>query len=151
MPASMPRQDLGESSAGPGRCVRAFNAGKGRAQKKKRQASSSYLFCMPTPASTLPPLLLLLLLPKSTHAFIVRGNRRGDTKSATKIVAGMKYSAVRPLSLSPSLPPSSPLFAVTSRGVMSVGRPEFPTAASSGPNGSWRYGTVRHALPKCRL
>ena len=83
-------------------CVRSFNAGKGRAQKrKKRQASSSYLFCMPAPASTLPP-LLLLLLPKSTHAFIVRGNRGrrgGHTKSATKIVAGMKYSAVRSLSL----------------------------------------------------
>lgn len=93
----------------PGPVCACVQRGEREGTKKKRQASSSYLFCMPTPASTLPPLLLLLLLPKSTHAFIVRGNRRGDTKSATKIVAGMKYSAVRPLSLSFSPPLVSPL------------------------------------------
>lgn len=150
MPASMPRQDLGESSAGPGRCVRAFNAGKGRAPEKKiKKASELFLFILyASPGFNSPS----ASSSSQKHTRVYRPRKPGgDTKSATKIVAGMKYSAVRPLSLSPSLPPSSPLFAVTSRGVMSVGRPEFPTAASSGPNGSWRYGTVRHALPKCRL
>lgn len=90
-----------------GVCVRSTR-GKGGHQKKKnkkgKRALLIYFVCQPR----LQLSLRFFFFPKA-HTRLSSEETGGDTKSATKIVAGMKYSAVRPLSLSFSPPLVSPL------------------------------------------
>lgn len=90
-----------------GVCVRSTR-GKGGHQKKKiKKASELFLFILyASPGFNSPS----ASSSSQKHTRVYRPRKPGgDTKSATKIVAGMKYSAVRPLSLSFSPPLVSPL------------------------------------------